>query len=104
MTYLIDGASLILCYQNKPASSQLAFSMDKVLLEDKIHVQTLSVRGHGNISVVPTNAGKNWKLGTLKIIWRSFDTKGCESLLMNYNILHHQHSDDTTVLLYVVNV
>jgi len=54
---------------NKLSSSQLAFSICNVSLEDKMHTfQTLSEPGHGNMSVVPNYLGKNWTLGTLKII------------------------------------
>ena len=62
--------------------------MGKVSQQDKMHTETLSESGHGNISFVPNYLDKNWKLGTLKIICKWFDMKGYQSLLINYNVLH----------------
>jgi len=75
---MIDDVGLFLCYLNKLASSQQTFSMCNVKFRRRIKC-TIK---HGNISVIPNYPGKNWKLGTLKIICKWFDMKGYQSLLI----------------------
>jgi len=68
---------LIFMLYKQTCGRQLAFSMGKVL-QDKMHIQTLHVRGRGNkliVRFVTNYPSKNWKLGTMKIAWKWFDMK-----------------------------